>query len=1138
MASLPLRFPLKGRSDLLAASGQQVDTCRAALNVRSTDSRTGRIRGAQRNGLLRLAQSPAGCGGTNFLEDPETFDTTGGAWTKNGNAGLEIIVAGEPNPFGEITPNPAVELWKSTAGAAVAVYLQSDSFYATAEILCFSIYVKRPTSGANQLDGFALWFEQGGSITGATFAVDGAGVVTVLANDPFAGIGNNNTGVVSGVTSVGNGWYRCHIGMVTGAAWGFPPLTQARIFQIEIGRTTPTINERGWFWGAYGESGTTTPSAYRCGAIATGEKIQWIEPLTLDDRQMTWAEDTTGTPIITGEFGTTIASFVDYEGWMVRDASGTLFIQVNDNRIQVYDETGNLKDTIAVPNPMDAGATVSPRIVQFDSDGFGNLFVVVGLITDGTMPAGDPPLDADGNSVARTYRFERDQDGLWQLIWRKFHGISYPTCCRLKNGRLYIGRYRPHAASPDAGTAGILVYDHIYTTSAPDQDEVLSGNVVGVTADVRWRAIDASMDGKIALSGAVKAATKTTGVKELFILDDADGAVLDSETGTAGTIGYGFGARFYDNANLYTCSTGTAATVQKWTVAQAGTITSAWTATLTGNAAGYTIKNFQVGLDTDKFANVWVPCTFDTTDGVAMEGFHSDGTSAATFSQGDSLAVFGGWAAAVDTSIPDYRDNAVILPERIYVGGAVIAGGLFTVATLTSGSPRTNKHIVIEGGDVKLFTVTDWTTDPATIAIINPNNSTSGLLETKDFVQVAIAQQKAWIIDGMKYQTYNPRDITNSTNGELSDWVASIGKIPPRCKLICAWRDRIVLARGDDPSEWHMSKQGDATNWDFFPAIATVTQAVQGSLERSGVLPDIANALIPYNDDLLIVGGDRTLWRFTGDPAENGQIDLLSDQTGIAFGKAWCKDPDGLIYFFGSKGSVYRMIPGELPHSISEQIDDELRSVDLSAVYVRLEWDYQHEGLCVMFFPYGAVTTSYTHWFWERDVDAWWPVEYMDAAARSHQPTAIGVIDGDDPDDRRVLIGTGGNASLEAGDGHLFAFDSDKATDDGVAIFSQVMMGPFASSEEEVRLTSLSAVLAQDQGGATFRLFVTPTADVLGSSSSNGFLQPGRNPRYRMRGRGSYVFLEITDGSLGRWAFEQAEVEAYPAGRKRARSRP
>jgi hypothetical protein len=233
------------------------------------------------------------------------------------------------------------------------------------------------------------------------------------------------------------------------------------------------------------------------------------------------------------------------------------------------------------------------------------------------------------------------------------------------------------------------------------------------------------------------------------------------------------------------------------------------------------------------------------------------------------------------------------------------------------------------------------------------------------------------------------------------------------------------------------------------------------------------------------------------------------------------------------------MIPGSLPERISYgSVERSLQEIDLSAVYVRLEWNYEDEALHIFFMPYGAVTVAYEHYVWEQKSDAWWRDSYQDAAALSHQPTAVGVIDGDDPDDRRMIIGAGGNASLSSGDGYLFAWDRDKSNDDGVPIFSQILMGPFASSTDEVRLTSMTAVLAQDQGPATFRLFVTPTADTLGASSSNGTLVPGRNPRKRLRGRGSHVFLELTSGGLERWAFEEAQVEVYQAGRKRVRARP
>ena len=102
----------------------------------------------------------------------------------------------------------------------------------------------------------------------------------------------------------------------------------------------------------------------------------------------------------------------------------------------------------------------------------------------------------------------------------------------------------------------------------------------------------------------------------------------------------------------------------------------------------------------------------------------------------------------------------------------------------------------------------------------------------------------------------------------------------------------------------------------------TATIAVAGNNSDAGELGDIINCLIPYSDDILIFGGDAAIWLMRGDPMDGGQIDLLTDSVGMAWGRPWCRDPYGVIYFFGSRGGVYQLDPsGRAPTRISQAID-------------------------------------------------------------------------------------------------------------------------------------------------------------------------------------------------------------------------
>ena len=1133
MAEIKIRWPFGGLNKNQSFTDQAPDTSRDLLNCRGLDPLTGRLRGAQRSGLLALGLT-SGEVCTNLLQDPETLDTTqtpgDDVWTNSGSLNETAAVSPvQANPFGETTPNPAIRL--VTAGAAgVAELKQSltDNTWAAQQVI--SIYIKRPTTGSSQTDDFEMGFQTGASLVISTFTISGAGAVALASEDtfPVAGYTVSN----SAATLVANGWYRVSIAVAT-ANTGVD-----RDAYFAFNRGTADVEDL-WAWGAQLCEGQLTLPAYRAGSIASGEKIQWIEPIVVDDRKITWAKNSPGTSITTtnGQFG--VAFGVDgYGGDMQYDpVQGRLYVQIADNRIGEYDKTGNILDTIEVPNPPEAsgGAGATTQIIQFDPDAAGNLFVTIGIEpgeiagSGGSIPAGDPPKTDDNESICRTYRLSRDTSGDWYIVWTIFHNQSYPTAIKIRNGKMYLARYKPDASSADSGGPAFSVYTNIYTAT-PSNFPAVATTISGeTTSDIRLHGIDVNDNGLVLVTGANKGQTDSG----IYILDSSTGTTLGSVTDE---IGMGLGCKFDTNAFCYAVGFDTVngSDIRRYSVSTAGVIAA--TMTTAPASSGILGQTYQARIDVDKFNNVWVPYQASGGTDAVLEGIDSSGTSVATFA-GTASSANGGWAAAVDTDIPNYRDTTTLWPEHVWLSSHLTYKVNFATPTVTSGSPRTQTNVVVAGGLVKTFTVDDWTATPPTVSVMAPNDSSSGAMQTVDFIQAATLFNKVFFVDGESYRVYDPKNIENSSFGELTDYEATKGIIPPRCKLISSWRGRIVLARGDNEQEWFMSGQSDPFNYLFFPPVSSATQAIQGSLARAGLVPDVTNGIIPYTDDLLIMGGDHSMWRFTGDPAAGGQIDLISDITGMAFGKAWTKDPNGIIYFFGSRGGVYRMSPESLPERITYgSIERDLQDLDLAANYIRLVWNYRDEGLHVFQIPYGAVTEQLDHWFWEQKSGGWYKDNFYDTSAVSNQPTAAAVVDGDDPNDRRLLLGGGGNTSLSSGDGYVAAWDADTFTDTGTAIYSKALIGPFQSDDKEVRMTSFSPVLASDQGGADYRLYVTPAADTLSGQVFNGTMQSGRNPRLRLRGRGSHIFLEISDASINRWAFETATVEVYPAGRQRVRA--
>jgi hypothetical protein len=430
-------------------------------------------------------------------------------------------------------------------------------------------------------------------------------------------------------------------------------------------------------------------------------------------------------------------------------------------------------------------------------------------------------------------------------------------------------------------------------------------------------------------------------------------------------------------------------------------------------------------------------------------------------------------------------------------------------------SPRAQTLLAVSNGKIKKVTPSGVTSPAGVGTLTQPE-----LDPASPYIDSAVLFGKVYFTDGLSYRVYDPR------NDFVSEWLATdAGTLPNRCKLLTNWRGRAVLARGaDDPHNWHMSEQGSPTNWDIFPPVQTATQAISGNNARAGLCPDLINSLIPYNDDLLLFGCDSSLWMMRGDPMAGGVFDLVSDVTGVAFGRSWAKDPEGTLYFFGSRGGVYIMKPGNVPVSMTQStIERRLNNVNLSQFYVEMFWNTYDDGLHVFLMPFTDTASRTKHYFWERKSGAW----YEDTFALTKQPSAAVVIDGDAADDRCLLIGTY--------DSSVVRWDKLATSDDGQLIDGKVLIGPIApdDSEFDARITNLAAVMA-NQGAVNYKLYASTTPDDKGQPVASGQFVPGRNPIHLVRARGAFVWMELQQANaFTRWSLESIRLDAYPAGRKR-----
>ena len=483
----------------------------------------------------------------------------------------------------------------------------------------------------------------------------------------------------------------------------------------------------------------------------------------------------------------------------------------------------------------------------------------------------------------------------------------------------------------------------------------------------------------------------------------------------------------------------------------------------------------------------------------------------------------------------------------------------------TNSSGRVVTLVAVSQGNVYDMNAGDTVWDvPAnnTIGPVNPPLNYTGVIFS------AVQNQIMFFADGVHWVLYSPLGgVINSTAqgytggvyaaDSVNTWTLStsdlLGNAYPMGgnnlpvdsanntpRLICNWRQRIVVAGLLlSPQDVFMSAQGDPTNWCYSPTYTTPTQAV--ALDASapaGQVGDVVTALVPYTNDILVIGGDHSIYYLNGDPMNGGQMDLISDSIGMAFGNSWCKDPYGNIYFVSNKTGIYTLVPGQAPQRISQQVEQLLANIDTGLNTISLLWNDRFQGLNVFITPTQGVTQyvvqdnsvaqqPVTHFFYEQRTGAWWQDRF---ANPNHNPLTCVTFDGNTPDDRVPLIGSW--------DGFVRSIDPFATLDDGWPIASSVILGPILTQDfDDMLLYELQGILGEGSGNVTYNIYVGSTAEKALSSQpvATGTFAPGRNYTSYVRKAGHAIYIEIVAQSP--WQLEGIRCRIAGSGLGKVRRR-
>jgi len=393
---------------------------------------------------------------------------------------------------------------------------------------------------------------------------------------------------------------------------------------------------------------------------------------------------------------------------------------------------------------------------------------------------------------------------------------------------------------------------------------------------------------------------------------------------------------------------------------------------------------------------------------------------------------------------------------------------------------------------------------------------------------------------------FTPTHVTDKPH--WYDWTVypggESGSLPNKAYLGCLYRGRCILSGDPEhPYQWYASRQGNP--WDFAYVAYDAGSPVAGGDSDAGETGDIIRALIPYKDDILVIGCSTSIWFLAGDPANGGSLNELDLTIGMFGAHSWCFDGAGNLYFWGTNGVYKTTLPGT-PECISElSLPRIVRDEEANPATHRIimAYDIVRTGLLISITKLSDGTSS--SYFYDLKSQGFFPESYPDECG----PYSSFFYDANDDDYRDLLIG--------CRDGYIRKFDETAKDDDiGVAdeaIDSHVTFGPLPMSNNPKltgKLTGLDCVTAGGASGGTQSDSDDITYSIFTGKSGSEVIEnlvAGTNPdvagtikapgRQRSNGirrkiKGVYVGIKLENSTASEtWGFEQLMADFKLSGR-------
>lgn len=440
----------------------------------------------------------------------------------------------------------------------------------------------------------------------------------------------------------------------------------------------------------------------------------------------------------------------------------------------------------------------------------------------------------------------------------------------------------------------------------------------------------------------------------------------------------------------------------------------------------------------------------DAARGIGIAGFKMlAGTSGAAYNFIRATSNGGFWGSVIEAGVDTVRlfdrDFAAVMSQA-YAGSAVAslkgsAGVKLNSGYTSNGTARYDKVLAISNGSVDVIDQVGSTT---------VTNGASAL-SSSSIIYSAPYGVLVFFADGENTKYYD------ATTNSMLDWDSNNqrGSLVPKdvnegFKYIEVWNGRILIFGFDeDESNYYFSRRGQPFDWQLQPG--STGAAISGRISNAGLFPGKLHAAIPFNENILLMGGEDTIMQMSGDPATTGTLELVSSGVGIAPGRAWCIDNTGGVYFYGYPGGVYRLGLNSSPVRISTTaVDRQMYQVDPSTAIIRMAWDESRQGVWI--FIKDATSTYKKQWFYDIRNESWFPIAFP---SDSLIPSAVEVVDLSTDSTKAIMLGGHG--------GYVYTLE-DGQNDESTVIEAYYTIGPWASETPGMQmfLNSIRVAMSRD----------------------------------------------------------------------------